>query len=172
MFEKIREVKVFKWGLNIFIALILIVIGAAAVYYGIKVRPQWFGIENSAQNSAELEAQKVIDEVSKIVQLPENEKPTIATVTDIDKLKDQVFFKNAKIGDKILVYSQTKKAYLYRPVENKLIEVGVVNLSQPTATVTPGKGTTVPTNTPTKAPTSTLTPTYAPILTPTPTKTP
>lgn len=61
--------------------------------------------------------------VSKIYLLPEGETPTIATVTDPDKLKSKIFFANAKSGDKVLIYTKADKVILYRPSENKIINV-------------------------------------------------
>lgn len=65
----------------------------------------------------------VIAEVSRLIVLPEGEEPTIATVTDPEKLRDQVFFANAKEGHKVLIYTKAQKAYLYDPVAKRLVEV-------------------------------------------------
>ncbi len=74
------------------------------------------------------EAQQLIETVGKIADLPA-EIPTIATVTDKEKLKQYQFFQKAEIGDKVLLYNEAKKAYLYRPASGKLIEVGPIMLS-------------------------------------------
>jgi hypothetical protein len=58
------------------------------------------------------------------------EKPTIATVENTKKLTSQAFFKNARNGDKVLMYTQTKKAILYRPSEDKVIEVAYLNIKK------------------------------------------
>ena len=60
--------------------------------------------------------------------LPKDETPTLATVSDPEKLKDQRFFVNAVKGDKVLVYSLAKKAILYSPSLDKIIEVAPVNV--------------------------------------------
>ena len=72
------------------------------------------------------EATRTIEAVGKLVVLPE-EVPTVATVTDLELLKDQVFFKNAKVGDKVLIYLQAQKAILYNPESNKIIELAPLN---------------------------------------------
>ena len=64
--------------------------------------------------------------------LPTGETPTIATVTDASKLKDQAFFTNAVTGDKVLIYTNAKKAFLYRPSTNKIINIAPVNLGSGT----------------------------------------
>jgi hypothetical protein len=68
----------------------------------------------------------IVEQVSKLILLPKDEQPTIATVTDLEKLKSQPFFAPAQIGDKVLIYTEAKKAYLYRPSSNQLIDVGPV----------------------------------------------
>jgi hypothetical protein len=78
--------------------------------------------------AAQTEAQTLISQIGKLTDLPQGETPTVATVTDITKLKDQPFFTNAKNGDKVLIYTTAKKAYLYRPSTNKLINIAPVNL--------------------------------------------
>ena len=78
--------------------------------------------------SPEKEAEDLVKKVSKFILLPQGEVPTIATVSDIDKLKDQPFFEKSQNGDKVLIYPTAKKAYLYRPSTDKLIDVTVVSV--------------------------------------------
>ena len=95
----------------------------------------------------------LIGKVGKLILLPTNEIPTVATVTDASKLKNQPFFKNASNGDKVLIYVKAKEAILYNPTRNLVITVGPVdNSSQtPKPSVTPIL-THAP-NTPTPTPT-------------------
>jgi hypothetical protein len=74
-----------------------------------------------------VELQEVINNVSKILVLPTNETPTMATVSDPEKLKDQPFFANAKAGDKVLIYTNAQKAILYNPTSNRVVEVAPIN---------------------------------------------
>lgn len=74
------------------------------------------------------ENRKIISQVGKLIVLPKGETPTIATLTDMERLKEQLFFANAKKGDKILIYTSSKKAILYNPESNKIIEVAPVNI--------------------------------------------
>lgn len=63
------------------------------------------------------------EKVGKLMVLPGDEAPSTATVLDKEKLKDQPFFANSENGDKILIYTKAKKAILYRPTADKVIEV-------------------------------------------------
>lgn len=86
---------------------------------------------------------EILSEVGKIIVLPPDETPQIATVTDVEKLRvNQPFFNAAKNGDKIIVYS--KKAILYDPVAKKIIDITIINPSSPSA------------QTPSPTPTSTI----------------
>jgi hypothetical protein len=111
-------------------AAALVVIGIAGFVIFRKYR------ENQAllkpQDGTQVDVQKTIAEVGKVIILPQGEVPTVATVSDISKLKDQQFFSNALNGDRVLIYQNARKAFLYRPSEKKIVEVAPVNVA-PTA---------------------------------------
>ena len=75
------------------------------------------------------ETAMIIAAVGRLIVLPANEQPTIATVSDPERLKDQPFFANAKTGDKVLIYALAKKAILYDPEEDKIVEVAPLDLN-------------------------------------------
>src|SRR3989344_921825 len=87
------------------------------------------GASTSTDNQAtETEATRLHREVSKIVDVPEGQTPSLVTVTDASKLvtKSPVLFKYAKNGDLVLFYvnpDKTGKAILYRPETKKIIAV-------------------------------------------------
>jgi len=92
-----------------------------------------------AQQVAADEAKALKDKVSKLMQLP-SEKPTIATIKDITKLKDQPFFNGAKNGDKVLIFTEARKAVIYREADNIVINSGPIAV---TSDQTASKGVTV-----------------------------
>ncbi len=106
------------------LAIILILAVATVSLYS-KVR----SLENPNLATAS-EIKSIVSQISKSFVLPENETPTIATVSDPDKLKGQAFFANAQVGDKVLIYSLARRAILWRPSISKVIEVS--NLNTPT----------------------------------------
>lgn len=79
---------------------------------------------------AQQEAKDLVSKVGALVQLPQDEQPTVATVTDVTKLKEQAFFKNAQNGDKVLLYAKALKAYLYSVSMNKILEVAPITVNQ------------------------------------------
>lgn len=88
---------------------------------------------SNPQVSVKAEVDALVNRVNKIVELPTGESPTVATVVDASKLKSQAFFANAANGDKVLMYIKAKKAYLYRPSINKLIEVSPIDIGSQAA---------------------------------------
>ncbi len=116
--------------------LLLIALGVGIGIYSAQRKPEWFGLSKGAA-AAQAEIDALTAQVGKLISLPTDEKPTVATVTDASKVKDQSFFANAKNNDKVLIYQKAQKAILYRPGENRIIEVGAVNINNQPAAATP-----------------------------------
>jgi len=122
---------------------------------------------------SEMAAEKQIALISRLVDLPTNEEPTIATVVDKFKLNNQPFFAKAENGDQVLIYPKNKIGVLYRPKTGKIINyatditVGGQTTTQTTPAPTVAGVSTAPA--PSEAPTPTPTPTE--VLSPTPAQT-
>lgn len=84
----------------------------------------------SNRKNLENEVNYLVDKVGDLMFLPIGEIPTIATVSEPDKLKNQEFFKDAKKGDKVLIYTNARKAILYDPLADKIITIAPVSLDQ------------------------------------------
>lgn len=106
--------------------ILLVGLAAAAVYFYI----QYQNIKKNPNQVAKAETEALVAQVSKLIDLPKDETPTIATVLDKEKLKDQPFFAGAENGDKILIFTKAKKAIIFRPSQNRLINVGPIALDQ------------------------------------------
>lgn len=117
-----------KLGVILLFILAVIGVGAFMTYNYIQDQNAKIDRLSDPQQAAKDEAQKVKDLVAALADIPADEVPTIATVNDANKLKGQAFFKNAQNGDKVLIFTKEKKAYLYRPSTNKLIEVAPINI--------------------------------------------
>lgn len=85
-------------------------------------------LKEDPRSLASEETKRLVEKVGKLIELPEGETPTVATVTDAEKLQNQLFFATTQNGDKVLIYTQAKKALLYRPATNKIINVAPVNI--------------------------------------------
>jgi hypothetical protein len=106
--------------------LVLIVISVAiAIYYTLIYKNI-----NTNKTIDVAETTKIVEKVGKIIDLPKNEIPTIATVSDISKLSNQPFFERAKNGDQVLFYTEAKKAYIYDPKNNIIVEVASLNVGK------------------------------------------
>lgn len=120
------------------VTLVIILIAALAVAYYFYM--QYQKAQHLLQTptlAAIQESQDIINKVGALIELPTGEQPTIATVSDVTKLSDQPFFKDARNGDKVLIFTKAKEAILYSPILNKIIAVGPVSIgntpsSQPT----------------------------------------
>ena len=107
--------------------LVLSLVFLGALYF----LREWRGrtvvdVQNNAE--AKSNAQALVEEVSRLISLPQDEEPTVATVSDPQLLKNQAFFANAKAGDKVLIYTRARKAVLYDPVNKKILEVAPLNV--------------------------------------------
>lgn len=158
-----------RLGWAIITVIILAIAAVPSYYFYNQYQKSQALLQNPNQASA-VEAQVLVNNVGKLIELPAGENPTIATVSDLTKLQDQPFFAKAKNGDKVLIYSNAKKAILYRPSINKIIEVAPVNLGNnlvpsPTVQVHTPIPSTVPTSSPKPiiVPTSTPAPTAVPV---------
>ena len=111
--------------------LVVVIIAVGIVVVGILVYKTSFSNQNSAsvsasavQGSDQNKADDLLQRVSHIMVLPKDEVPTTATVTDMEPLKGQPFFKDAKIGDGVIMYPGARFIVLYDPVANKIVNAG------------------------------------------------
>lgn len=129
------------------------VIFAGSTYYFYN---QLLTVKKDPQVLAQDEAAKLTALVGKLMVLPDKEIPTVATVTDPELLKTQEFFANATKGDKVLIYTNAKKAILYNMQTNKIINVAPVvigaseQLEAMGQAITPAEGTETGTSPATK----------------------
>lgn len=116
-----------KTTIPVGLIILLMVLASGGVAYAIKTNPEAIGLRKGPED-IKREEEALIKEVRSKIDLPSEETPTLATVTDVEKVKDQPFFAKAKNGDRVLIYSNAKKVVLYRPSEARVIEIGTVNI--------------------------------------------
>lgn len=113
------------------LAILVLAMAGAAAYFFKEVS----ALKENPNAVVQQEATELAARVGKLIRLPDGEVPTIATVADPAQLADQPFFAKAKTGDKVLIYSQARRAYLYDPVANKVLEVAPVNIGDAATTL-------------------------------------
>lgn len=146
-----------RWLIIIFIVLILVTL--PSYYFYNKYQKTQALLQNPNQAST-AEAQGLVNNVGKLMELPANEQPQIATVSDKTKLSGQAFFAHAENGDKVLFYSNAKKVILYRPSINKIIDVSPANIGSENPTSVPAVQVQSPS--PSVAPTASPKPFFVP----------
>jgi len=114
------------------VAFVVLVAGGG--YYYVKYHDSQKRVAqlSNPQTAAKAQVSDAVAIIGRIVDLPANETPTLATVTDPSKLTGQPFFANTKTGDQVLIYTQAKEAILYRPSTNKIIQIAPVNIGSST----------------------------------------
>ncbi len=110
------------------VAMIVVMLGslAAAGYFYYQYRNMKLAKNTPAQEQSEVS--QLVAKISQFMELPQEETPVLATVSDKSKLNSQPFFTKAENGDKILVYNNAGQAILYRPSTGKIINVSQATL--------------------------------------------
>lgn len=116
----------------VIILLFLIIAGGGAFgyYKYTQLNNENKRLSANPEEAAKSEANKVKSSVAQLIEVPTDEEPTIATVVDASKLSGQAFFAKAQNDDRVLMYQKAKKAILYRPSTNKIIEVAPINIGE------------------------------------------
>ncbi len=128
----------FSKKIIIFFGLVIVLTFATLpAYYFYNKYQRAQQVVNNPSLAAQEEVKTLVEKVGKLIELPTNEVPTVATVSDKEKLANQPFFTKAANGDKVLIFTQGGKAILYRPSVNKIIEMAPVNIGQSQQTATP-----------------------------------
>lgn len=121
--------------LGVLVLLLIAAIATAGYFYFQATRL-------ASQPSQTDEIKGLVAEIGETFVLPEGEEPTLATVTDKEKLAGQAFFEKAENGDKVLIYSNAGRAILYRPSAKKIVDTTTVNVNSPPAETTAPAETT------------------------------
>lgn len=104
--------------------LLFLALGAAGYFY--------YQYTHTAQIAEAREIKELATKIGAVIALPEQEIPTLATVTNKDKLDSQPFFQKAENGDKILIYTTAGQVVLYRPATGKVIDMTTVTVAKET----------------------------------------
>ena len=136
LFTSHREKRLKKYLLILSVAFVSLCLFIFLLYRHFSAAP-YSSQPKLSQEQAQTQA--LLDEVAKIMALPNNETPMVATVLDKNKVQGQAFFAGAENGDKLIAYLKSKTAILYRPSLHKIIEVAPITLDTSLTTSTPTK---------------------------------
>jgi hypothetical protein len=126
--EKLSRIKRVNFKKLFFIVILILAIGgtATSIYYF----KQYRDLKANPNLEAQKETESLVSALGKLMELPSDETPTVATISDKEKLKEQTFFAKAENGDKLLAYTKAMQAILYRPSTNKIINVAPLIIDQ------------------------------------------
>lgn len=111
-----------SFAIFMLVFLLCLAVGVAGYFYY-----QYKHIASPVNDTEEITT--LTREIGALMELPGDEVPTLATVTDREKLADQPFFQKAQNGDKVLIYTKSGRAILYRPSIGKIVDVTSVNVA-------------------------------------------
>lgn len=115
--------------LRLTVGIIAILLIAASVVFGAYYYTQYQTLKKNPAASTEQTNKALLTKLGKIMELPTDEDPQIAAITDKTKLGEDPFFTNAKNDDYIIVYSKARKIIIYREGENKIINQGPFSIN-------------------------------------------
>lgn len=131
---------------NILIAIIVVlIIIAGGVYYWTQPKPT--GEVSTAETKAMLE------KLQRHIILPTDETPQIGQIDDpVQAAKAQPFVAGAQKGDLLIVYVKARKAIVYSPSRDLIVNVGPVSVNpdQPASSATTPTTVSTATSTPAK----------------------
>jgi hypothetical protein len=108
------------------VGLVVLVVAALAAVVVLQYgRIQTLENPEATAAKVEEEAGALRDRVSKLMIVPD-ETPTVGNVDDAEKLKSQEFFRDAKNGDKVLMFTEARRVVIYRESENRVVNSGPI----------------------------------------------
>ena len=129
------------------LSFLLVVSSAFLVWRQFKIIDLQKQVNSYASNPsqfAEKEKNRITDKISKFYALPklkqkdgagkETEKVenlAVYRIKETDSYKGLAFYKDARSGDYVLIFQQNKLAFIYRESENRLINIGPMDLNAP-----------------------------------------
>lgn len=108
----------------LYVATTLILLAVAGYFFW-----QYQDLRNNPERVTKQEIAVITQDLAKLIDLPDGETPTLATIEDASKFDNQQFFVDAQNGDKILIYTEAKKVILYRQSNNRIINIGSIAIT-------------------------------------------
>lgn len=123
--KKRKTIKINKRPLIIGSSLAIIVI--ALIFFVFVNKDNSVVINENQEQIDQEQIDKIIEKVSDHYLLPQGENPVIATVTDAAVLStEQEFYKDVVNGDNIILFIESKRAIIYSPSRDIVVNVGPI----------------------------------------------
>ena len=107
---------------------ILGIVSLVGVAFSLYSYIQLTEFKKNPQRVVQEDIKELTARVGRHIVLPEGEVPTVKTISNASLLKDLPFFAKAKKGYRVLIYFNAKKAILYDPAADKIVEVAFINV--------------------------------------------
>lgn len=108
----------------LFLALIAGVAVTGYMYYQTRQQLEALSTPQGQQRLSEQEIAAVLSQLGKLTLLPD-ESPVVATIIDADFLATQsAFYQQSQNGDKLVIFPQAKKAFVFSPERNIIVNSG------------------------------------------------
>ncbi len=128
---------------KIFFGIVLVVLVGVGGWWVVNLQSQddLAAIsENPGAKLTESQVDAVVARLGKFLVVPADERPSVVVLKDVESLaQQQAFYKDAKDGDILVVYSS--RAIIYDAIANKLVSVSQVQQNTATPVPSPGDGT-------------------------------
>lgn len=130
-----KEINLPKIPFKVYVVVLIVLLvagGAGGTYYFYNRYQKTKTLLENPDEASKIEARALAVKVGKLMLLPTDEDPSVVTIIDIEKLKDQAFFTKAQNGDKTLIYNNAKIAILYSPEKNIILNVSPISVNPET----------------------------------------
>lgn len=112
------------------ILLVLALLGAGLLYWNYTQAKEKLSVLTDPQQANELSQEQtalLLEKVRKIAVLPDEDNPVVATINDVETLSsNQNFYKDANIGDKLIIFARARHAIIYDEKANRIVNMGPI----------------------------------------------
>lgn len=78
------------------------------------------------------ETDELLEKMRALMIIPKDKNPIVATINDVETLAtNQDFYRNAHNGDRLVIFTASKKAVIYDADDNRIVNVGPIFYTNP-----------------------------------------
>lgn len=126
--DSVKATNKTKKYIGILLALLVIIGGGYLAAQKSETFRSVFGMKPKTDQEA---VSRYLAQLGKLMVVPKDDTPVLATVEDPDALvKQQAFFQGSQKGDVVLIFPKTSRAVLFSPKRNIIVNAGPLIQSQ------------------------------------------